>query len=159
MVAGTYTVTVTDANDCTAVNTASITSPNAISISVSNTTNLSCQGANDGSISINVTGGTTPHTVDWGSGMTGTTISNLAAGSYTPTVTDANGCVQAGNAISINEPVALSVTETITDATCNGLSDGSISLNISGGTGAYTCLLYTSPSPRDQRGSRMPSSA
>ena len=138
LMAGTYTLVVTDANDCTATNTVSITSPNAISISVTNTDDLSCQGANDGSITVNVSGGTAPLSVDWGSGMTGTTISNLAAGSYTPTVTDGNGCQQAGGAVTISEPAALSVTETITDATCNGLSDGAISLNISGGTGSYT---------------------
>ena len=138
LVAGTYTVTITDANDCTATNTTSISAPSAISISVTNTDDLSCQGANDGSITVVVSGGTGTLSVDWGSGMTGTTLSNLAAGSYTPTVTDGNNCVQSGSAVTIAEPTTISVTETITDATCNGAADGAVSLNISGGTSPYT---------------------
>ncbi|MEZ5028420.1 MAG: SprB repeat-containing protein [Ferruginibacter sp.] len=56
-------------------------------------TNISCFGANNGSIVANVSGGTTPYTYAWSNGANTATISALAAGAYTVVVTDANGCI------------------------------------------------------------------
>ena len=93
IVAGTYLVTVTDANSCTATTSATITQPvSALSVAVTSQTNVSCFGGNNGAINITASGGTvgTGYTYNWGSGVTTEDRTSLIAGTYTVTVTDAN---------------------------------------------------------------------
>ena len=131
---GTYTPTVTDANGCSVVGAPiTLTQPTDITIEGSKT-DVSCNGGNDGSIALNITGGAGGYNVTWNTGNG----SNLSVGTYTPTVTDANGCVKVGNSITINQPTQLAATANITNATCAGESDGSITLNVTGGTAGYT---------------------
>ncbi len=139
LAAGTYTPVITDATTgCTATgNPITLTQPTDISMSGS-ASNTSCNGGSDGSISLNISGGTTGYTVNWSNGGTGQNLNGLAAGSYTPTVTDANGCVKVGSAITVGQPAAITVIPTINGASCFGECDGSISLNISGGTAGYS---------------------
>jgi gliding motility-associated-like protein len=116
-------------------------------------TNVSCNGNNNGLVSTVVTNGLTPYTYSW-TGPNGFTssvknISNLAPGTYTLTVVDAKGCTKSKN-VTITEPDVLN--STITSATynggynisCNGLSDGSITLVTIGGTASYT-YSWTGP--------------
>ncbi|MEL6837619.1 MAG: SprB repeat-containing protein, partial [Bacteroidota bacterium] len=94
LTAGTYDVTVTDANDCTDSASFTITEPTSLSIDVAGTTteDADCNGATTGSIDLVVNGGTPPYTYNWSNGATTQDISNLAAGTYDVTVTDANDC-------------------------------------------------------------------
>ena len=93
---GTYSVEVTDANGCTAewlnVN---ITEPDSLFVTVASTTPLTCDYSEDGSIEMQVVGGTSPYNYQWNdpSAQSGSTAMDLGAGAYTVTVTDANGCV------------------------------------------------------------------
>lgn len=100
--AGTYTLTVTDANGCTTSVTRIITEPSVTMVSVS-VTNVSSQGASNGSITANPSGGTSPYTYLWSNGQTTQTISGLSAGTYTVTVTDANACIAIATG-TITEP-------------------------------------------------------
>jgi plastocyanin len=86
---GTYTVVVTDVNGCTATDSTSITEPPALSVSTSSTPD---NGTNNGSIDLTVSGGVGPYTYSWDNSATTEDISALASGTYTVTVTDANGC-------------------------------------------------------------------
>ncbi len=88
--AGTYTVTVTDVNNCVNVNTATVTDTSPVSVSF--TTQNPTAGSNNGSVTANPASGTPPYTYQWSNGGTTQTISNLAAGTYTVTVTDYAGC-------------------------------------------------------------------
>jgi gliding motility-associated-like protein len=88
---GTYTVTVTDANGCTATGNASITEPAAIALDFI-PTDASCPDAEDGEITVNISGGTSPYIINWENGDLTSISSNLAPGTYTVAVTDANGC-------------------------------------------------------------------
>jgi len=90
--AGTYTVTVTDAGGITATSSATITEPTALNTTISSQTNVACFGENTGSLTASVTGGTSPYTYNWNSGETSATITGKAAGTYTVSVLDANGC-------------------------------------------------------------------
>ena len=137
--AGSYTVTVTDSSDMsTATAVATISEPTAITLSLS-VTNVSCYGTCDGSASVTVSGGTAPYTYVWMPfAVTTSTISNLCAGMYTVTVTDANGCTNTGN-ISVSQPPQLVANASVTSATCNSVCDGAAGTAPTG-TPPYTYL-------------------
>ena len=155
---GTYKVVATDQNSCSIEKTFTLTEPaNGISvtetISSHNGFNITCNGANDGSIDVTVTGGTTVFTYEWttadGSGLDATAQdqTGLGPGTYKFVVTDSNDCKVEKNYI-ITEPAALAITETISshtgfNITCNGANDGSIDLSVTGGTSVYTYTWTT----------------
>ncbi|MBN9294728.1 MAG: gliding motility-associated C-terminal domain-containing protein [Flavobacteriia bacterium] len=138
--AGTYTVTVTDDNGCTATNGTGtpITDAPAPTVSIGTVTNASC-GNSNGSINISVSGGTAPYTYSWSNGSTAQNLSGISAGTYTVTVTDDNGCTATngtGTTITNTSAPIVSVG-TITSASC-GSSNGGINISVSGGTAPYT---------------------
>jgi gliding motility-associated-like protein len=141
LVAGTYTVTVTDSNGCMATAIAIITQPQAaLSASISLQTNVLCYGGNNGSATVTVSGGTVPYTYLWSpaSGKTSDTANNLTAGTYTVTVTDSNGCTTTATAIITQPLAALSTSVNVSSATiCSGSLD-TVSVSVSGGTGSYS---------------------
>jgi gliding motility-associated-like protein len=137
LLAGSYTITVTDANGCTSSSTAAVSNAGGPAINASVGTNVNCNGAATGSASVNVTAGTGPFTYSWSpNGGTGTNANNLAAGTYTVSVTDVNGCAST-QTLTITEPTAISLVTNSTGTSC-GASNGSASVNVSGGTGSYT---------------------
>lgn len=134
--AGSYTVTVTDANGCTALDSYTITEPTALNLSAT-PTNISCNGADNGSIDVTVTGGTTSYSYDWGGGITSEDRTGLAPGNYTLTVTDGNNCT-VSRSYPLNEPTALSIGTAVDNVTCNGGNNGAIDITVTGGTTAYS---------------------
>ena len=137
--AGPHTVTVTDAHGCTAIDTISLDEPPLLEANVTPQPAALCDGSSDGSIAVNAGGGTGPYT--WGG-----TLANLAAGTYTVTVTDANGCTATATA-SIAALDEIAVMDTVTDASGPTALDGSIVLtNISGGTGSGYAFLWSNGS-------------
>jgi len=111
------------------------------------TQNISCNGLSDGSIDLSVSGGLSPYTYVWSNGSFSQDISNLLAGTYTVSVTDALG--QTVNAsYTITEPAVITPIYTVTNTTGTGMSNGSISVSVSGGTPPYTYywIGYTSTS-------------
>jgi gliding motility-associated-like protein len=140
LTAGTYTVTVTDANSCTATTSATITQPAAALGLSSSATDVSCFGGNNGSIDLTVTGGTPNYTYLWSNGFTGQDPSALTAGTYTVTVTDANSCTATTSAIVTQPAAALGLSTAATSVSCFGGNNGSIDLTVTGGTPNYTYL-------------------
>jgi hypothetical protein len=154
--AGNYTVIVTDAHGCTA--TASITISNTAgpSASIPVHTNVLCNGGNSGSATVSVTGGAPPYTYVWSpSGGNSATANNLAAGNYTVTVTDANGCTTTV-VVTITQPPAIALTPSSVQSTC-GQSNGSASVTVSGGTPSYSYSWNTTPVQTTQNASGLPS--
>jgi gliding motility-associated-like protein len=138
LAAGAYSVTVTDANGCTATANATVSTNNGPTITAGATTDVSCFGGNNGAASVTGAGGSGSLTFSWSPGnLSGASQSALSAGTYTVTVIDAVGCTNS-TTVTINEPADLVVTQgTIVPADC-GVSNGSASVNVSGGTGPYT---------------------
>jgi len=138
VIAGTYSVTVTDANGCTDSTSVTITEPIALVAATAVDSNASCNGFADGGATASATNGTTPYTFIWSNSATTQSITGVVAGTYSVTVTDANGCTDSASVV-ITEPVTL-VSSSIVDSTvsCGGLSDGGATANGTGGTGAYT---------------------
>ncbi len=145
LASGSYTVTVTDANGCNDTSNIFI-STNIVLISTTDSTDVSCFGGNDGTATIAVTGGSTPYTYTWSvmGAPNASTITNLAAGTYTVTSTDANGCFRVDN-IQVNQPTAVLTTTTTTAASCNGGSDGSATIQVTGGAMPYGFAWSTTP--------------
>lgn len=133
-----YSVTVTDAHGCTALNNVTITQPSSpVELSYSQT-NVLCHGNNTGAIDITVTGGTPDYTYSWSNSTTNEDASNLIAGSYSVVVSDLNGCT-ASQSFTITQPAnALDYSAVISDVLCYGDSTGSANLTVSGGTTPYT---------------------
>jgi gliding motility-associated-like protein len=136
--AGSYTVTVTDANGCTATATSTVTSPASMTVAITTQGNNTCFNACDGFATAAVTGGSAPFSYNWMPGATaGAAVNNLCAGTYTVTVTDLNGC-SANTTVNITQPTALVATITSTNVTCFGACNGTANAVYTGGTGPYT---------------------
>ncbi|HRF40559.1 MAG TPA: hypothetical protein PK198_17325, partial [Saprospiraceae bacterium] len=137
LAAGTYAVTVTNAQGCEAVRIAAVQEIPDMVVSHSATAAL-CFGAADGSATVVVTnGGTGPFEVQWSNHQSGNTAVGLAAGNYQYTVTDANGCTETGST-TVSQPAALSVNPAgAIQPTCQTSVNGSISVQVGGGTQPY----------------------
>lgn len=136
LTAGTYTVTVTDSKGCSLTQTASVTSPPALNVSLSNT-NALCYGG-FGTATATATGGTLPYTFKWSdpAGQITPTANNLLAGNYSVTVTDQNGCTFVGST-TIFQPEAISLNAVVQNVTCFGSADGQITVQAGGGFTPY----------------------
>lgn len=138
LTAQAYTVTVTDANGCTTTASTTVTEPTPVTASATVTPVL-CNGGNTGTATATPGGGIGPYTYSWSpSAQTTQTATNLTAQAYTVTITDANGCTVTAS-VTVTEPPALAATTSFTQSTC-GSSNGSASVNVSGGTGVITYM-------------------
>ena len=155
--AGTYTGTVTDDNGCVFTVTATVTEPEALTVSAE-FENILCNGQATGSATANVVGGTTPYAYAWDTEPSQTTsaISTLTAGIYTVAVTDDNGCV-ASATVNITQPAtALTASVIKTNVSCNGGNNGAATANPTGGTGPYTYSWNTVPAQSAQTAFGLP---
>lgn len=152
LAAGTYVITVTDESGCdkqatVVINEAPIFTVNPVF------THVTCHGANDGSIALNLVGGQAPVTLTWSDGSTqGTTRNNLAPGTYTATIFDGTPC-QIVRTFTIVQPLALSIGANLTHATvCNDPQSGAIDLHPAGGTLPYTFAWSNGATTEDLAG-------
>jgi hypothetical protein len=148
--AGNYSPTVTDANGCTASLNIVISEPAELNVN-GTVTNVACDGDAGGQIVLTVSGGVQPYSFDWNNGATSQTITNLVAGDYTVTVTDANNC-RVVETYTVTEPPAIIVTGIVTDVLCAGDNDGAIDLSASGGSGNFSYLWSNNATSQDLAG-------
>lgn len=134
---GTYTLTVSDANSCTASSNSVVITEPALLTHTSSKTNIACNGNNTGAASVTVTGGITQYTYNWNNSQTSTSITGLIAGTYSVLITDKNGCTNT-ETFSITEPPLLIGVPDSSLIRCNGESNGYAELKLSGGTKNYT---------------------
>ena len=134
--AGNYTVTVTDANNCIVSSAYTINQPSAISIAFSSSA-TTCNQSN-GILAVAVAGGNPPYVYQWNTGSVNDSLINVAAASYSVTVTDANGCTKVGSSsVSANIPPTV-VLASQTNVLCNGDSTGSLLISVNGGALPFT---------------------
>jgi hypothetical protein len=140
VVAGTYTVTVTDSKNCQKISSETITEPELLTISSYTQNNVSCFGSSNGSVLLSVSGGTPTYNYTWDQGAgSASSATSLSAGTYNVTVTDNNNCTTKGT-YTITEPKALGLTEDLTkhiNPLCYGSTNGSLTVIASGGSGEY----------------------
>jgi len=142
--AGNYSYVATDANGCTSTYSVTITEPDFMSLSAFGNF-PTCNGGNNGSVILAATGGTPPYTYN------NTPISNLTAGTYSYSVTDANGCLPVDVTVIITEPDAINGSANITDQSTTP-ADGAIDLTVNGGTAPYTYLWSNNAITEDLSG-------
>ena len=144
LVAGHYTVTVKDAQQCTTECEVTITEPDEVTCEIIGSANVLCNGGDDGSATVSADGGTAPYTYLWSDGQTIAMASGLVAGHYTVTVTDAHQC-NTECEVTITEPDELMCEITGYENLTKYLSnDGSIDLSVIGGTPPYS-YAWTGP--------------
>ncbi len=152
LTAGTYSVTITDGSGCTATASATITEPTVLTASGQVTSNVTCNGGNNGAATVNVTGGSSPYTYAWSNGAATQSMIGLTAGTYSVTVTDANGCTATAG-ITVTQPISgISASAIATNVSCNGGSDGAVDLTVTGGTAPYTFVWNNTATTEDMIG-------
>ena len=149
LVAGTYSLQITDYQGCVISQSTTLTQP-AQALTLSEThQNVSCFGGNNGSIDLSFSGGTGIPSYSWSNGPLTQDLQNLTAGSYTATATDANGCV-ATLLATITEPLqALTLSQSSQNVSCFNGTNGSVDLTVTGGTAAYTYSWSNGPVTQD----------
>jgi hypothetical protein len=155
LTSGTYGFTVRGGNGagCVATLNATIADLPAFSVATNTTTNITSNGASDGAATITVTGGTPSFRYNWSNGATTQNLSNVAAGTYSLSVTDSKNCVaNLPSSFTLTQPPAISITPTVTNVSCNGQSNGAISISISGGATPYSYLWNDGVSTQNRTG-------
>lgn len=143
--AGTYGITATDANGCSNILSITITEPPILTASANILSAISFPGLNDGSATVTPSGGTSPYTYLWSNNATTPTINDLFAGTYTVTITDANGCTTTASVTLSDPTIFLSQIQINSNyngfnVSCFGANDGSATVSVANGTTPYTFL-------------------
>lgn len=137
---GTYTVTITDQNNCIAISSSTITEPAEI-VPTTTPINPLCYGSSEGSVSLSISGGTAPYSFLWSDASNTTTqnINGLPDGTFSVTITDQNNCI-INTSETLIQPDSMSISTFVANPTCYGGTNGSINLSVSGGSPSYTFL-------------------
>ncbi|MFM2207317.1 MAG: hypothetical protein RL213_1292, partial [Bacteroidota bacterium] len=131
-----FTATATQSNGCTSTGSVTLT-VNPSPVATCSKTNVTCNGAADGTATVVGNGGTGSYTYSWSNGATTASISGLAPGTYTATVTDSLNCT-ASCSVTITQPTALTASASGSSTVCGLASTTSVTVSASGGTAPYT---------------------
>ncbi|MCC7501605.1 MAG: gliding motility-associated C-terminal domain-containing protein, partial [Flavobacteriales bacterium] len=146
---GTYTASVTDASGCTAQINVPVMGPTApLTNAITSVTDVLCFSGSTGAAEVNATGGTAPYSYSWNTSTPtiGNTLSGVTAGTYTVSVTDANGCSTTTN-VTISQPAVeiFTYVESYQHESCFGANDGWVTLQTGGGSGSLSVEWNTTP--------------
>ncbi len=135
--AGNYTAYYRESNGCQGSTSVTVSEPTTLA-ATNNTIPVVCNGQNNGTITINASGGVGPYqySIDGGATWVANNVFNVAAGSYTVLIRDVNNCSTTQSMI-VTQPLALTGSVVTTQASCNGGNNGTITANVSGGNSNY----------------------
>ncbi|MBX2928676.1 MAG: T9SS type A sorting domain-containing protein [Saprospiraceae bacterium] len=138
--AGSYTVSVTDQNNCVEIRTFILDDPDAITLAGSTLEEATCFSSEDGSISVIIQGGAGNFTYLWDdpAGQTDATATGLLPGAYTVTATDGNGCTFSTGFNLGSEGAQIFLNAAVTGTSCQGASNAAITVSASGGAGGFS---------------------
>lgn len=137
LVAGVYSLTVSDFNGCMSNYVLSVTQPADIMITAQ-TVSVGCSGGSTGGINLTVTRGNPSYSFIWSNGSNDQDLANIPAGTYSVTVTDSKNCTKVSSGIVVSQIPSLSLNGTTISVNCAGDNSGSITTTVTGGTTAYT---------------------
>lgn len=134
LAAGDYILTLTDSEGCTLTDTLTIPEPELLVAQINTVDPIMCQGECNGSIDIEVSGGTSPYTYSWLNGVTIEDLNGICAGTYQSNVTDFNGCITSTPTVNLDPPEAMHIeVDAVSNVSCDGNTGGSIFLSVEGG--------------------------
>lgn len=150
--AGNYTLTVRDAGNCNIIIPVTVNQP-AILNPVASAIQPLCHGDCNGTVMVNVNGGTPPFSYEWRTSNgtllgSNASVNNLCAGNYQVRVSDANGCITSFIPVPLQQPAPLADTIVVTDPYCNN-GQGMVDLTITGGTMPYAYLWNNGATTQD----------
>ncbi|MDP4267693.1 MAG: gliding motility-associated C-terminal domain-containing protein, partial [Bacteroidota bacterium] len=135
--AGKYRVTISDTNNCTTLDSITISAPPILNSFLRDTIDVYCNGLCTGQAGIGVSGGDQPYTYSWNTGLNTATITNLCPGTYSVTVKDNNGCQSvSGYNVKIKSSLSLNV-DSIVNPTCEGAKNGTVKITVTNGKEPY----------------------
>ena len=147
LTSGTYTLQITDLNNCILTDFIELTEPLALNTSIQsafdyNGYDISCYNYSDGGVELSINGGIEPYSTLWNNGETLEDLNGLTSGDYSVSILDQNNCPDS-NLITLNQPTELVLNFSASDyngynISCNGLNDGTINALISGSVPPYT---------------------
>ncbi|HIA11066.1 MAG TPA: T9SS type A sorting domain-containing protein, partial [Flavobacteriales bacterium] len=155
LMAGLYSVTVTDSASCSNFISTTITGPTSgVTVDSTGYTDISCFGLTDGTGTVAASGGTSPLTYSWNTTpvQTNAMATGLGMGGYTVTVMDANGCSVMDSSVTITEPTAITANAVGTNIKCFGDGDGAVDLTATGGTPTLSFLWSNAATTEDLTG-------
>ena len=121
LLAGTHSVTVTDVNGCTGTGAFQVQEPSPVTSTIAGTSNM-C-GFSNGSVDLSPSGGISPYNYNWSTGSTNQDINSLTGGTYSVTITDANGCSTSNSVSIINQSLGSAViSNSGSNVLCQGQS-------------------------------------
>ncbi len=136
LTAGSYTLTTTDNSGCEEITLVEISDPELLVLNITSE-DPACSDEANGSAEAVVSGGTAPYTYTWSNGASAALNDNLAAGNYTLTVNDFNACEITGSTELVN-PEVLKINLTAVNPACEGVCNGSITAEVTGGIAPYS---------------------
>lgn len=147
LAAGNYTINIQDDSACTANLLISITEPVSLTASINTQINVDCHGNNTGSVDILASGGTAPYSfsIDGLNFVSSSLFGNLAVGSYTIDIRDANNCATSVSVVITEPPVLTATVTNRIDVDCFGNNTGSLTIVGGGGTTPYTFSINQGP--------------
>ncbi len=131
LTAGVYTVTISDANNCSVSDSISVVEFVDTLLLVTLKKEVTCAGGNDGETAVMITGGTLPYSFNWSNGSDAEELNTLVAGNYLLTVTDVNGC-SITESIEILDGYLFNIAGIVSNTDC-GTNSGSIEVMVTGG--------------------------
>ena len=143
-VSGVKTVTITDANGCSAAQSATLNQPTAALSATINTSPVLCYGNATGTATVVSAGGTNPYFYYWNTGSTTSVITGQSAGVKTTTITDNNNCTFTAQATLTQPAASVAISIASQSVLCFGNATGSATVTAGGGTGSYSYLWSTS---------------
>jgi hypothetical protein len=135
LTAGTYTVTISDANSCSGTASAIVANSSSL-VSTKASSDVTCFGGSNGTASVNVTSGTPNYTYLWSNLANTAAVSNLSAGNYFVTITDGSNC-QHVDSFTVNQPADITIQVTTNSPQCNGQTTGTANATATGGSAGY----------------------
>jgi hypothetical protein len=142
LAAGTYTVTIKDANNCTSTATQVVAQPASALTAATTPVSSTCTSNNNGQASVLAGGGTAGYSYLWSTGGTNSSISGLGSATYDVTVTDAKNCTTTASAVISNTPGPVASASAVANVSCNRLSTGSADASVTGGTPGFDYVWF-----------------
>jgi outer membrane protein OmpA-like peptidoglycan-associated protein len=136
--AGNYSVKVKDGQGCVSNLNASVTEPLKLTLTLDSLVNVACSGQETGKVTVRANGGVQPYNYLWNTGASTRSVKKIAAGDYSVSVTDANGCKSNYNAVVTQPRKLIKSIDAITDIRCSGENTGSIFVTVLEGITPYS---------------------